>query len=198
MVLDEDGFYREDLGLDKDGNQIYGSLLYADFTGLTSIFSKPITATYAYDEDGNVIRGADGEPVEIKGMIDLDGFDFSKTENDLYILSVLKKFDNDVDAADAYLHEQWGEDYDAYAETYQLDDVYEGRYHGRGEDLTEEIRGYLDDIITTGPEETHGCVVVTERLAEILQLVMDKYTFQNVDHSWTKLCYYYDYLGPEA
>ena len=198
VVLDEDGFYREDLGLDKDGNQIYGSLLYADFTGLTSIFSKPITATYAYDEDGNVIRGADGEPVEIKGMIDLDGFDFSKTENDLYILSVLKKFDNDVDAADAYLHEQWGEDYDAYAETYQLDDVYEGRYHGRGEDLTEEIRGYLDDIITTGPEETHGCVVVTERLAEILQLVMDKYTFQNVDHSWTKLCYYYDYLGPEA
>ena len=39
-------------------------------------------------------------------------------------------------------------------------------------------------------------MVVTERLAELLQMVMDKYTFQNVDHSWTKLCYYYDYLGP--
>ena len=38
-------------------------------------------------------------------------------------------------------------------------------------------------------------MAVTERLAEILQLLMDKYTFENVDHSWTKLCYYYDYLG---
>ena len=26
----------------------------------------------------------------------------------------------------------------------------------------------------------------------------EKYTFQNVDNSWTKLCYYYDYLGPEG
>jgi hypothetical protein len=24
---------------------------------------------------------------------------------------------------------------------------------------------------------------------------MDKYTFQNVDNSWLKLCYYYQYLG---
>ena len=64
--------------------------------------------------------------------------------------------------------------------------------------LTEEIKAYLDDIITTGGEEVRGCVVVTERLAEILQLLMDKYTFQNVDHSWTKLCYYYDYLGPNG
>ena len=60
------------------------------------------------------------------------------------------------------------------------------------------MRAYLNDIITTGSEEKQGCVVVTQRLAEILQMVMDKYTFSNVDHSWTKLCYYYDHLGPNS
>ena len=29
-----------------------------------------------------------------------------------------------------------------------------------------------------------------------LQQLMEKYTFENVDQSWLKLCYYYDYLGP--
>ena len=36
------------------------------------------------------------------------------------------------------------------------------------------------------------------QLAELLQMLMEKYTFENVDQSWLKLCYYYDYLGPEA
>ncbi|MBQ7801115.1 MAG: TlpA family protein disulfide reductase [Oscillospiraceae bacterium] len=197
VVLGEDGYYHEDLGLDAKGNQRYGSILYADFTGLTPIFSKPIATVHAYNDDGSYLLDANGEPVMIQGMIDLGGFDFSKTEDDLYILSVLEKFDYDEAAADAYLRDQWGEDYDAYAESYQLADVCAGRYHGKGQDLTEEIRGYLDKIITSGSEEKHGCVPVDERLAEILQLVMDKYTFQNVDHSWTKLCYYYDHLGPK-
>ena len=30
---------------------------------------------------------------------------------------------------------------------------------------------------------------------DILQKLMDKYTFAGVDQSWLKLCYYYDYLG---
>ena len=85
-----------------------------------------------------------------------------------------------------------------YAALYQLEDVYEGIYHGNGEDLTEEVRAYLKDVITSGAEELRGCVVVTERLAEILQMVMDKYTFENVDDAWTKICYYYQYLGPDA
>jgi hypothetical protein len=59
------------------------------------------------------------------------------------------------------------------------------------------MKGYLSKI-ATAPAERQGCVAVDARLAEILQLLMDKYTFENVDHSWVKLCYYYDYLGPEA
>ena len=197
VVLGEDGYYYEDLGLDANGKQKYGSLIYCDFTGATGVFSTPISNVPSYNEDGTIAKDANGDTVMITGMIDLGGFDFSKTEDDLYILSFLKKYDNDVEATDAYLRELWGEDYDSYAEIYQLDDVYEGRYHGTGEDLTEEIRTYLDKIITSGSEEKQGCVPVDERLAEILQLLMDKYTFENVDHSWTKICYYYDYLGPE-
>ena len=176
VVLGEDGIYYEDLG---DGKR--GSKLYCDFTGMTAIFDTPI-ATVG----------------DVRGMIEKGAFDFSKNEDDMYVLGYLKKNNGDVEATKAELKEVWGEEYDAYAELYKLDEVLAGKYHGAGEDLTEEIKTYLDDIITSGPEERRGCVVVTERLAEILQLLMDKYTFQNVDHSWTKLCYYYDYLGPNG
>ena len=34
--------------------------------------------------------------------------------------------------------------------------------------------------------------------ADILHKLMGKYTFENVDNSWIKMCYYYDYLGPNG
>ena len=176
VVLGEDGFYYEDLG---DGQK--GSKLYCDFTGLTAIFDTPIATV-----DG------------VKGLIDKGAFDFSRDENDMYVLAYLEKNGGDKEATIAELETVWGEDYDTYAEIYRVDEVLAGKYHGEGGDLTEEMRTYLDDIIKSGSKERIGCVVVTERLAEILQLLMDKYTFKNVDHSWTKLCYYYDYLGPEG
>lgn len=194
VVLGEDGKYYEDKGLDENGNQIYGSLIYCDFTGITSLFSNPIASV---DYNGNVVKDTENAAEVVLGMIDMGGFDFSKTEDDLYILAYLKERDGDVEATDAYLRELWGEDYDTYAEIYRLEDVYEGIYHGTGEDLTEEMRTYYSQVITT-PGEKRGCVVVTERLAEILQMLMEKYTFQNVEDSWIKLCYYYEYLGPES
>ena len=198
VVLNPDGYYYEDLGKDENGNQKYGSKIYADFTGVTGVFGSPIATVDSYNEDGTLQKDANGNTVQIKGMIDLGGFDFSRTEDDLYVLSFLNKYEGDVEATDAYLRELWGEDYDSYAEIYQLEDVYEGKYHGTGEDYTEEMKTYLDDIITSGSEELKGCVPVTERLAELLQLLLDKYTFENVDNSWTKICYYYQYLGPNG
>ena len=189
-VLGSDGYYYHDLG---DGKR--GSKIYADFTGITGTFSNPITTVNAYNEDGTVEKDEDGNIVKVKGMIDMGGFDFSKTENDLYILGILEKFDGDQNKTIEYLKAEWGEDYDANVEVYQLDDVFEGKYHGRGEDLTDDIEAYLDDMITSGSEEIIGCVPVTEELAEILQKLMDKYTFEDVDQSWLKLCYYYDHLG---
>lgn len=186
VIQKNDGYYYEDLGKDDNGNQLYGSMLYADFTGVTSLFSAPIAS----------VDGSDGEKVQ--GMIDKGGFDFSKTENDLYVLAFLKDNENDADKTREYFRTLWGEDYDGYAEEYKLEEVLAGQYHGTGPDLTEEIKGYLSQMYTGSAVERVGCVPVDGRLAEILQLIMDKYTFENVDHSWTKLCYYYDYLGLEA
>ncbi len=180
VVLGSDGIWYEDLGKDANGKQKYGSKLYVDFTGVTGIFSNPIMSNQG-----------------VKGMIDMGGFDFSKTENDMYVLSVLESKNNDKDATIAYLKETWGEDYEEYAEEYKLDDVLAGRYHGKGQDYTETIKAYTSQIDKSSNKERNGCVVATKELTDILQLLMDKYTFENVDHSWTKLCYYYDYLGPE-
>ncbi len=150
-----------------------GSLIYADFVGLTSVF------------DSSIIR-----------MIELGGFDFSKSEYDDQIIAYMKNNNNDVEKTKEYLKKLWGEDYDTYAEEYQLDDVFEGRYHGTGEDYTAEMREYAKKIDKSSNKERNGCVVVDERLAEILGMLMDKYTFEDVDNSWLKVCYYYDYLGP--
>ena len=149
----------------------HNSLIYADFEGLTTVFGHSIVE-----------------------MIDMGGFDFSKSETDGEILSYMKQNDNDEEKTKKYLKELWGEDYDANAELYQIDDIFAGRYHGDGPDLTNEIRTYLSKI-EKSPAERKGCVVVDERLAEILQLLMDKYTFEEVENSWLKVCYYYDYLG---
>ncbi len=160
--LRDDGYYYEVEG---------GSLIYADFTGLTNVF------------DGSIAK-----------MIEMGSFDFSKTELDDEILFYLKKNDNDVEKTKEYLKDFWGEDYDAYSEEYQIEDVFDGKYHGKGEDYTEEMRSYLKKIDTSGTERD-GCVAVDERLAEILSLLMDKFTFEGVENSWLKVCYYYDYMG---
>lgn len=185
VVLKDDGYYYQDLGLDDKGQQIYGSMIYADFQGITNVFDTPIATVET--------TNSKGEPVTIKGMIDKGAFDFSKDENDMYILAFMSDHDNDPEATDDYLRELWGADYDAYAEVYRLDDVYAGRYHGAGDDLTEEMRAYVE-LIEASPVERAGCVPVDERLAEILQLLMDKYTFEGVENSWLKVCYYYDNL----
>ena len=146
------------------------SLIYADFMGITPIFDQSIAQ-----------------------MIEMGGFDFSKSETDGEIIAYLKQNDNDVDKTIEYLKKLWGSDYDANVELYQIEDVFEGRFHGAGKDYTEEIRGYLSKVEKSGA--TDGCVVVDERLAELLQMLMDKYTFEGVENSWLKVCYYYDHLG---
>ena len=188
-VVLKNGKYYEDLGGGKTG-----SAIYADFSGVTSLFSNPIATVPAYNEDGTLKKNDKGEQEYINGMIDMGGFDFSKTEDDLYIIGILKKYNGDQKKADAYLKEQWGEEYDANAEAYKLKDIYAGKYHGDGPDLTAEIKTYVSKM-KTAPAELKGCVEVDKRLAEILQMLMEKYTFENVDNAWLKVCYYYDHLG---
>lgn len=171
VVLGDDGYYYHDLG---DGKK--GSKLYADFIYSTSSIATPISS---------------GEG--IKGLIELGGFDFSKSEDDTYVLTALKYNDNDQQKTVEYLKKQWGQDFDTYYEMYKVDEVFQGKYHGTGEDYTEVMREYEKKIIKSGASELYGCVVVDEQLAEILQMLMDKYTFENVETSWRKMCYFYDY-----
>ena len=188
-VVYKNGKYYHDLGGGKTG-----SVIYADFTGVTSLFSNPIATVPAYNEDGTLKKNSKGEQEYINGMIDMGGFDFSKTENDLYILGILKKYDGDTKKADQYLKDTWGTDYESNAELYQIKDVFAGKYHGDGPDLTAEIKTYVSKM-KDSPAELKGCVEVDKRLAEILQMLMEKYTFEDVDNSWLKVCYYYDYMG---
>ena len=179
VVLGPDGIWYEDLGKDSKGKQIYGSKLYVDFVGITGIFSSPIMTNNG-----------------VTGMIDLGGFDFSKSEYDMQILAYLKQNNNDKDSTIEYLKKLWASDYEALYVEYQVEDVLAGRYHGKGEDYTAAIKEFTKQIDKSNTER-NGCVVATKELTDILQLLMDKYTFENVDNSWAKLCYYYDYLGPE-
>ena len=163
---------------------------------------KPVLKDGMYydSEDNNLIYADFSNPTSVFGhsvveMIDLGGFDFSKSDTDGEIIAYLKQNDNDVEKTREYLKKLWGEDYDANVDIYQIEDIFNGVYHGTGEDYTEEIRGYLSKMDTSDTEK-NGCVAVDERLAELLQLLMDKYTFEGVKNSWLKISYYYDYLGP--
>jgi hypothetical protein len=171
VVLGEDGIYYH-VKTDENGNKVRGSKLYADFTLPTSIFNLPLTE-----------------------MIEMGAFDFSKDEYDQEIMTYLRNNNGDVNATREYLKKLWGVDYELYADAYKLEEILAGKYHGKGEDKTEAIKEFLDDIIQGEDNAANGCVVVTEELAELLQMLMDKFTFEGVEQSWRKLCYYYDYMG---
>ena len=170
VVLGSDGVYYEDLGNGKKGSKIY-----ADFYGITPIFSQ-----------------------SIQSMINMGGFDFSKTEDDLYILGIMKENGNDKEKTKQALKDMWGDTYESEYEAYKVDDVFAGKYHGAGKDLTNEIKKYEKQMIKGGAKELQGCVLMTKDLAELLQKLMDKYTFEGVDNAWLKVCYYYDHLGPNG
>ncbi len=167
VVLGDDGYYHEDLG---DGK--LGSIVYADFTYTTGIFTSQ----------------------SLMQLIEMNAFDFRYSEMDHDVLTWMKKHgDNTVE----YLKGYWGDAFDEYYALYKVDDVMNGIYHGTGVDETQAIKAYLDRLIEKTEEapELEGCVAVDAELARILQLLMDKYTFEGAEHSWTKVCYYYDYLG---
>ena len=186
VALGEDGYYYHKLGEDENGDAILGSLVYADLIMTSNIFPSHT----------------------MQQLINNGAFDFSKTETDLEAIALLNKYGSDNNYA--ALRTYWGSEFEQRWETYKMDDIVLGIYHGKGEDLTDEMQAIYDaaiqytdsdktDIVyPEGHPELQGCVAVNERLAEILQLLMNKYTFNNVADSWTKLCYYYQHLGASA
>lgn len=166
IAMGDDGYYHE---LRADGS--LGSVIYADFIGLTAVFSH-----------------------SVEEMIGRGAFNFTVTESDQEILNYMALYG---DGTREKLKEIWGEEFEELAEIYKLDEVLAGKTHGHGPDLTADITAYLEKKLPASEDhpELEGCVPVDARLAELLQTLMDKYTFAGVDYSWAKLCYYYQHLG---
>ena len=166
IMLGTDGFYHEKL-TDAEGNVTEGSILYADFLYATAIFSH-----------------------SIEELIESGAFNFGMTESDQEIKAYIAKYGDETETK---LKEIWGESFEELAEEYKLSDCLQGKWHGKGEDLTEDISAFLAKKIAKTDEapELEGCVPVDEELATLLQKLMDKFTFSGVDYSWAKLCYYY-------
>ena len=182
----EDGLYHEVLERDAQGNPVrFGSIVYAYFTGVTPLFADAIA-------DVTIVDEKTGEPKLLKGMISKGAFNFSLSANDEEVLYYLEKLEGDKEAALEYIK--------GLSTEYDLDetmDAFEGIYHGFGQDQTAVIETYLDKMITGDSEhpELEGCVPVDAQLMQLLQSLVDKYSFAGVENSWQKLCFYYDYLG---
>ena len=166
VALGEDGYYHE---LRADGT--LGSIVYADFTSISAIFSHSLVS-----------------------MIDLNAFNFKYSEDDLLVLGYQAKYG---DATGEKLQELWGEAFEEYAAEYKLDEVLAGVYHGSGDDMTDIAKKYAGMTLPTSEDapELEGCVAVNAELADLLQKLMDQYTFAGVEDSWIKLCFYYQHLG---
>lgn len=187
VELGSDGYWREKV---TEGERD-GSLLYADFSKYTYIFSNRT----------------------LTEILAAGGFDFSKSEDDQTIISLIDEYVEDgktveeaIALTDDDLKALWADSYDSYADIYKLEEIYNayrgnGSYHGIGPDYTQYITEYLEQNLITAEnaddESKIGCVVVNAELAEALQLLMDKYTFEGVENSWRKLCYYTQYFGPD-
>ncbi len=167
------GYYHHDLGLDANGNQIYGSIIYADFYG-------------SYTVMANAIVGAGG-------ILELGGFDRSKSEDDKVILTYIEMYDGDREKVEAALKEHWTEDYYQSIQKV-IDEVFDGIYHGEGEDYSALIEYYRDNVMIKSGE-MEGLVPVDKQLAELLDGLVNDYIFENVLNGWIKFCYYIDSMG---
>ncbi len=72
-------------------------------------------------------------------------------------------------------------------------------------DYSADVQAYIDNMIRADADESTvslndlvaGCVAVDKDLAVILQYLVDKTSFNGVPNAWTKLCYYFEELGPQ-
>ncbi|MBO5287213.1 MAG: redoxin domain-containing protein [Clostridia bacterium] len=180
VVLCEDNYYRV---LNSDGT--YGSLLYADFYYSTNIF-----------------HGA-----SLVDLIAKNYFDFRLTEIDhmaYYYKTTCYDVGGTAALAKAWECEDGSAEFEENWAHYQMDDIIAGIYHGNpnAPDYSDLIEEYSKKMLNEKDDEGNylfperqGCVIVDKNLAVALQALMEKFTFENVADSWTKLAYYYERIG---
>lgn len=173
VKLGNDGLF---YSVNKDGEiDSESSKLYADFTNPTETFDTSIMQ-----------------------MIELGAFDFRYSDIDMVVIAKKKaytdkdgKFDKEACIAD--LKEYYEDMYESLEQV--ILEAINGKYHGAGVDYTERVKEIANTKMIKEEGEKYGCVEVDEELANILQLLMDKYTFAGVETSWRKLCFYYEVLN---
>ena len=172
IALGEDGYYHEKLA---DGS--LGSVLYVDMVSYSSVFNNH----------------------SLLDLINSGTFNFALTSDDEWILDYYEYFEErDFNGTDfeTCMKEVWGDRFEANWELLKVDEVLDGIYHGDGKDMTSVAKQYANKIAKSG--DLKGCVAVNEELAELLQMLMDKHSFEGIENSWIKMCYYYDYVGPDS
>ena len=206
VELDANGFWREKR---EDGR--LGSIIYVDFTNYTVSFNNNVIYSANPDRVDMIKAGAFNfkfteEDLYVLKYLEKVGGDVERCKTELR-----------AELGDAYNAKYT--DYDAndmpYTVTgFAVEEVLAGTYHGVGNDETETMLKYAEKMIKVGDTITTvsadgttvveevilegdariGCVAVDAELAEILQKLMDKYTFEGVKYSWLKLCYYEQYF----
>ncbi len=158
-----------------------GSVVYADFTLITSCMSYPVYV------DNNINDGVlDEDKVNTFDLIELYAFHFGMTVEESYDYACYKTM------SEADLKKMWGAEYADKLALYSNPN-YKGSVKG-GVDNTADVLSYVEIMYSSensSDSDRYGCVAVDAELADILQKLMDKYVFENVENSWVKMAYFY-------
>lgn len=177
--------------LDREAETFYDTMikygqeaLYVSWgTGMTDEEKDEVWLSYCMNE---VILG------NTNGLKDLE-------EADALIAQAIEWAEFVKEKGIDYLEALWGDDFDEKWSYYQMDDIIAGIYHGDNSNYTDVMMAYADNMLNEADHpERQGCLAVDEQLAHILQMFMDKHTFDGVKDSWIKFCYYYEMLGPDS
>ena len=199
-MLGDDGYYHHDLG-----NGELGSIVYADFYQTTSIFTQQSIQMIC---DANAFNFAvtevDQEAIALlkkhkteEAFRELWGDKFEENWKYYQMDDIIdEKYHGYIVDGEYFAHGYvYKTDFETGETTMELPKLPVGAI--QAPDYTALIEKYEGLVHNSETEyvERQGCVAVTEELAEALQMLMDKFTFEGVENSWTKLCYYYDHLG---
>lgn len=185
LVLGDDGYYRVADSYATD-DFVYCDIVYLNnITGysINDCLEKFDAFNFNKDEFGNLIYDEEGY-FRYSGYNDNDElvsfYVCEDSEGNIYYVETL---------GEGGYTEENGYTYIKFTQE-QIDAMGKLNY-------TEYVREYITtNMITDEESELYGCVKVDEKFAEVLGLLMDKYTFPDIEYSWAKLCYYYKYVGP--
>jgi thiol-disulfide isomerase/thioredoxin len=155
--------------------------LYATWgTGMTEEEKDEVWVSYCMDE---VLRG------NTNGLKDLE-------DSETIIAEALEWAAFVNSEGEKYLMTIWGDKFEENWEFYKMDDIKVGIYHGDNSDYTNAINAYAALMLNEQDHpERQGCVAVDAQLAHILQMFIDRHSFEGVKDAWIKFCYYYVELG---